>query len=152
MRLSAWNQPLMVLALNLVTVVVDLGRRRNRYQSSPQPRHAGSSYHVCVTAGNAGAHIWLCDQLVLARASPAGIRVFGVLDEQPEIKDAPDAHVLERVEGHVQLEHVNFAYGDRPAKCCTISTSMRSPARSIAIAGRNGQRQKHDPAPAAALL
>jgi len=74
---------------------------------------------------------------ILQEAIAAGERIFEMIDEVPEIKDAPDAIALERIEGDVVFEDVHFSYdadGARPAttdrrrpcatrKCCAISTS-----------------------------
>jgi ABC-type multidrug transport system fused ATPase/permease subunit len=38
-------------------------------------------------------------------------KIIGVLDEQPEVVDAPAAIELPRIEGHVRFEHVRFGYG-----------------------------------------
>jgi len=37
-------------------------------------------------------------------------RVFEVLDEQPEIEDAPDAIPLDQIDGHVVFDKTDFAY------------------------------------------
>ncbi|WP_309086485.1 ABC transporter ATP-binding protein [Chelativorans sp.] len=45
-----------------------------------------------------------------ARASTCGSRLFGLLDMDIEIKDAPDAKPLEISEGTLRFENVSFAY------------------------------------------
>ncbi|HEU4972855.1 MAG TPA: ABC transporter ATP-binding protein, partial [Gaiellaceae bacterium] len=47
-------------------------------------------------------------------ATAALDRITAVLDEEPDIVDASDAHPLDRVEGHVRFEHVRFGYGELP--------------------------------------
>jgi subfamily B ATP-binding cassette protein MsbA len=37
-------------------------------------------------------------------------RLFGLLDTEPALRDAPDAVALPPIEGHVRFEHVTFAY------------------------------------------
>ena len=53
-----------------------------------------------------------------ARATGSGARLFDVLDTDPEIKDAPNAHDLNVDKGVLRFENVNFSYGheqkDRP--------------------------------------
>ncbi len=44
------------------------------------------------------------------RALAAAERVFEVLDTQPDVRDAPDAHPLPPIQGHVRFEGVSFAY------------------------------------------
>jgi ATP-binding cassette, subfamily B, bacterial MsbA len=48
--------------------------------------------------------------LNLQQARTAAERIFGLLDVQPEIMDAPAAVELPRVEGLIQLEEVSFSY------------------------------------------
>jgi ABC-type multidrug transport system fused ATPase/permease subunit len=47
-------------------------------------------------------------------ATAALDRIMGVLDEEPEVVDAPGARELPVVTGHVRFEHVDFGYGDLP--------------------------------------
>jgi len=47
-------------------------------------------------------------------ATAALDRITTVLDEEPEVVDAPGARELGRVEGHVRFEHVRFGYGSLP--------------------------------------
>jgi ATP-binding cassette subfamily B protein len=47
-------------------------------------------------------------------ATAALDRIITVLDEEPEVVDAPDPDDLDAVEGHVRFEHVDFGYGDLP--------------------------------------
>jgi ATP-binding cassette subfamily B protein len=47
-------------------------------------------------------------------ATAALDRIMGVLDEEPEVVDAPGARELPPVTGHVRFEHVDFGYGDLP--------------------------------------
>src|SRR5205823_8275584 len=46
-------------------------------------------------------------------ATAALDKIIGVLDEEPEIRDAPGAQPLARIAGHVRFEDVRFAYGLR---------------------------------------
>ena len=38
-------------------------------------------------------------------------KIVGVLDEKPQVVDAPDAIELPRIEGHVRFDGVRFGYG-----------------------------------------
>jgi ATP-binding cassette subfamily B protein len=49
-------------------------------------------------------------------AAAALDKIIGVLDETPEIVDAPAAQPLAHIEGHVQFDGVRFAYGLRDGK------------------------------------
>ncbi len=46
------------------------------------------------------------------QAIAAGERVFELLDEAPEIQDAPDAVPLVEIEGNVRFDRVHFRYGE----------------------------------------
>ena len=70
------------------------------------------------------------------RAVGAAERVFDVLDEKVEIKDAPDAVDLGRARGEVVFDHVDFAYGDEPVlKDFSVTAS---PGEVVAIVGPSG--------------
>ena len=47
---------------------------------------------------------------ILQEAIAAGERIFDMMDEVPDIKDAPDALALERIQGDVVFEDVHFRY------------------------------------------
>jgi ABC-type multidrug transport system fused ATPase/permease subunit len=49
------------------------------------------------------------------QAIASGERIFELLDEVPEIQDAPDAIALEEIEGDVVFDDVHFRYGDPSA-------------------------------------
>lgn len=51
----------------------------------------------------------------LAQDMAVGLRrVFGVLDLQPEVTDAPDARAVPEVRNSIRFDHVTFAYEERP--------------------------------------
>ena len=52
------------------------------------------------------ANLYNSIQAALAGAE----RVFEIIDTRPEILDAPDAIPLEKIEGNVSFDHVNFGY------------------------------------------
>jgi ABC-type multidrug transport system fused ATPase/permease subunit len=136
MRFSAWNQPLMVLALNLVTVVVLwVGGAIVINQRLSLGTLVAVITYVLLLATPVRTLGYVMNWFL--RGLSSGARVFGVLDEQPEIHDAPDAHVLEKVEGHVQLEHVNFAYSNGLQVLHDISIDAL-PGQTIAILGATG--------------
>ncbi|HUX77256.1 MAG TPA: ABC transporter ATP-binding protein [Anaerolineae bacterium] len=49
------------------------------------------------------------------QAIASGERIFELLDEVPEIQDAPDAIALDEIEGDVVFDDVHFRYGDPSA-------------------------------------
>jgi ATP-binding cassette, subfamily B, multidrug efflux pump len=67
----------------------------------------------------------------------ASERIFGLLDTQPEIQDAPDAIALPPIEGHVAFNNVNFGYDDRQLILKNI-TLHAEPGERIALVGETG--------------
>jgi len=136
MRLSAWNQPLMVLALNVITVlvvwiggVVVIGHRLS----------IGTLVAVTQYILLLGSPIRTLGYVVtwFMRGLSSGTRIFGVLDTEPSIIDAPGALVLPRVQGHVRFEHVSFAYGNGTEVLHDIDIDAR-PGQVIALLGATG--------------
>lgn len=73
----------------------------------------------------------------LQSAIAAAERVFRLIDMPLEPADAPDAHVLENVEGRVELSHVAFGY--EKGRIILPDLSLRAePGKLIAIVGPTG--------------
>ena len=73
----------------------------------------------------------------LQSAIAAAERVFGLIDAAPEKADAPDAAVLNDVDGQIDLEHIDFAYV--PDKPIIRDFSMTAkPGSLTAIVGPTG--------------
>ena len=64
-------------------------------------------------------------------------RVFDILDEEPEIKDAPDAKSLEYVQGRVVFDRVDFAYTPNMPILKDVSLHAE-PGQMIALVGPTG--------------
>jgi len=62
-------------------------------------------------------------------------RVFEILDEVPELNDAPDAHPLETINGSVQFEDVSFGYDIPVLKHIDLDAQ---PGQMIALVGPTG--------------
>jgi ABC-type multidrug transport system fused ATPase/permease subunit len=73
----------------------------------------------------------------LQRAMAGGVRAFEVLDTEPEIVDAPDAIVLDDIEGRVTFENVNFDYVEGVPVLRDINLDVR-PGETIALVGSTG--------------
>jgi ABC-type multidrug transport system fused ATPase/permease subunit len=70
-------------------------------------------------------------------------KIFQLLDEEPDLKDAPDAIRLERIKGAIDFEDVSFTYG-RPAEgsapaeaLCHIDLHV-PPGQTVALVGATG--------------
>jgi ABC-type multidrug transport system fused ATPase/permease subunit len=136
MRLSAWNQPLMVLALNVVTVLIVWvgGVAVIQHRLTLGTLVAVTSY-VIVLASPVRSFGFMINWFM--RGLSGGERIFELLDTEPVIKDAPNAHVLEKVKGSVRYEHVSFAYGNGVKVLDDINIEAR-PGQAIALLGPTG--------------
>ncbi|MBT2206889.1 ABC transporter ATP-binding protein [Actinomadura sp. NEAU-AAG7] len=71
------------------------------------------------------------------RASAAAKRLYEVLDEKPEIVDAPGALELTGARGDVEFKDVRFGYGDGPDVLDGFSLRLRG-GETVALVGRTG--------------
>ena len=73
----------------------------------------------------------------LQRAMAAGVRIFEVLDLEPEVKDDPDAETLPQIEGEIRFENVYFHYVQGVEVLKDINLTIR-PGENVAIVGSTG--------------
>lgn len=64
-------------------------------------------------------------------------RIFGVIDMRPSILEAPEAEVMEKASGHIQLKNVSFAYEDGTQALNGVSLDAK-PGQTIALVGASG--------------
>ena len=64
-------------------------------------------------------------------------KIIDVMDEAPEVTDAPDARELEAVEGLVAFENVRFGYGSGPEVLHGIDLAVE-PGTTVALVGHTG--------------
>jgi ABC-type multidrug transport system fused ATPase/permease subunit len=65
-------------------------------------------------------------------------KIVGVLDEEPQVVDAPDAANLPRIEGHVHFEGVRFGYGaDLPEVLHGLELDVAA-GTTVALVGHTG--------------
>ncbi len=64
-------------------------------------------------------------------------RFIALMREEPAMQDAPDARVLQRVEGRIDVEHVSFAYQDDLAVLHEVDLHIR-PGETVAVVGPSG--------------
>ncbi|HVA91966.1 MAG TPA: ABC transporter ATP-binding protein [Chloroflexota bacterium] len=136
MRMSAWNQPLMVFVMSVVTVAVlwiggagVIGHRLS----------LGTLFAVVQYVLLLGTPVRTFGFMVtwLTRGLSSGARIFEVLDTAPTIADADAARPLPPVCGHVRFEDVSFAYGDGPKVLEGVDIDAR-PGQVIALLGATG--------------
>ncbi len=70
-------------------------------------------------------------------ASASGERIFEILDQIPDVKDAPDAVALPKIKGAVQFEDVSFGYLKRHKVLQNIRFAA-APGQVIALLGATG--------------
>lgn len=70
-------------------------------------------------------------------AAGASERIFELLEEEPEIKDAEHAKTLEHVEGEISVEGLTFAYEDDRTILRDISFEVKA-GQTIALVGPSG--------------
>jgi ABC-type multidrug transport system fused ATPase/permease subunit len=67
-------------------------------------------------------------------------KIFGLIDEQPEIVDAPEAITLPRISGELRFEDVSFRYGsdDDGAWALRDINLVVPPGQTVALVGETG--------------
>ncbi len=73
----------------------------------------------------------------IAMASAAGERIFAILDQSPEVRDAPNAITVPPLKGHVRFEDVSLAYAGRRPAVSGVSFEAR-PGQVVALLGATG--------------
>lgn len=79
--------------------------------------------------------------VVLANSLAALDRVFEVMDQTPDIRDAPGAKELESPRGRVRFDHVYFSYGqeaDSPVAVLRDISFTVEPGQKVALVGPSG--------------
>ncbi len=136
MRLSAWNQPLMILALNIVTVLVLwVGGAAVIHQQLNLGVLVAVIQYALLLATPVRTFGFMITWFMRAVAS--GERLYEVLDTEPAIVDKPGALPLENVTGSVRFEQVDFAYGSGPAVLHDIDIKAE-PGEVVALLGPTG--------------
>jgi len=65
-------------------------------------------------------------------------KIFLLLDEEPDLRDADDAVELPRVRGEVRFEHVDFSYGGTGAQALRDVSLTVPPGQTVALVGATG--------------
>jgi len=71
------------------------------------------------------------------QAIAAAERIFELLDEKPNVQDAPDAVTLDRIKGDVVFRDVHFHYGDEVEVLHDIDFHV-APGQVVALVGPSG--------------
>ena len=73
----------------------------------------------------------------LQRAMASGVRIFELLDIEPEIKDSPDAIEMPPVKGELRFHQVSFGYKPDMEVLHAINL-VANPGETVAIVGQTG--------------
>ena len=101
--------------LSTLALAVVLGYGGYQYFEDPTPARLGTLLAFMLYVNNFFDPVQQLSQLynTFLSAAAALDKIIGVLDEEPEIADAPGAKPLAHIAGHVRFEDVRFAYGLR---------------------------------------
>lgn len=136
MRLAAWNQPLLILVLNIIAVIILwIGGIAVIDNHLTLGTLVAATQYVLLLTAPVRSFGYMINWFV--RGVSGGTRIFAVLDTQSEIDDAPNAHVLPRARGYVTFEHVSFAYGNGIEVLHDIEIEAK-PGQVVAILGPTG--------------
>ena len=72
-----------------------------------------------------------------SRSMSAGERILEILDTTSQVKDKPDALVLDKLKGQVAFEDVSFSYAENAPALHSISFSVQ-PGQLVALVGASG--------------
>jgi ABC-type multidrug transport system fused ATPase/permease subunit len=64
-------------------------------------------------------------------------KIMDVLDEEPEVRDRPDARELGRIDGHVELRNLRFGYGEGPEVLHGLDLDVAA-GTTVALVGHTG--------------
>jgi len=73
----------------------------------------------------------------IQQAAAAADRVFEILDQEPDVADAPDARELAPVKGMVEFRGVHFGYASGEEVLTDINL-VAQPGQRVALVGRSG--------------
>ena len=73
----------------------------------------------------------------LQRSMASGVRIFELLDTEPDLVDAPDAHTLPRLKGEIEFRNASFGYlpGEEVLRNVNLHVN---PGETVAIVGPTG--------------
>ncbi|MEK0447580.1 MAG: hypothetical protein RLZZ399_2901, partial [Verrucomicrobiota bacterium] len=77
-------------------------------------------------------------QLVLQRCATSSIEVFRMLDERPEVQDAPGALAIDRAQGAIRMENVTYTYRPGAAPAVKGLSLNFEPGKFYALVGESG--------------
>ena len=76
-------------------------------------------------------------QVQVQKCFVAALKVFSYIDAEPDVKDAPDAKVLDECQGTIEFEDVTFSYIEERAALENVSLKFEAGKR-YALVGQSG--------------
>jgi subfamily B ATP-binding cassette protein MsbA len=76
-------------------------------------------------------------QVQMQKCYVAAAKVFGYIDAEPDVRDKPDAEVLGRCRGEIELRDVKFSYHPDAAALRGVSLCFE-PGKKYALVGQSG--------------
>ena len=73
----------------------------------------------------------------LQRAMASGVRIFELLDTEPDVVDAPDARDLPRLDGEIEVRNVSYGYVEGEDVLKNVHVHVK-PGSTVAIVGPTG--------------
>jgi ABC-type multidrug transport system fused ATPase/permease subunit len=64
-------------------------------------------------------------------------KIFELLDEEPDLRDKPDAFQLSRVRGEIEFDDVTFSYDGETPALCSVDLHI-PPGQTVALVGATG--------------
>ena len=71
------------------------------------------------------------------QAMASGERIFEIMDTAQDVTEKPNAVVIPRLKGKIELQNVSFAYGKNPALLKNIDVQV-APGETLALVGPSG--------------
>ncbi|GCE45602.1 ABC transporter ATP-binding protein [Thermosporothrix hazakensis] len=136
MRFMAWNQPLLLFALNVITVIVVwVGGIAVIDHKLTIGVLAAVVQYALLMATPIRTFGFMINWLM--RGLACGERIFNILDTKPKIQDAPNAVELKEVRGDIKFEHVSFSYQKGPEVLHDINVDAKA-GQMVALLGLTG--------------
>jgi subfamily B ATP-binding cassette protein MsbA len=76
--------------------------------------------------------------IVMQQSIQATTEIFGILDSQPSVQDAPDAKSVSRSNGLIEFEDVTFRYANTVTSAVSNLQLRIEPGKSYALVGASG--------------
>ncbi len=135
-RIVAFNTPLMVLLIGAPTALV---LWYGGHQVIAGNLTVGGIVQFIMYLGMLAMPIRALGMVtnMYSRSMSAGERIFEILDTKSQVKDKPDAIVLDKLQGRVAFEDVSFSYAENAPALHSINFSVE-PGQLVALVGASG--------------